>query len=70
MPPHRSQLMRAKAANFWGLSRATLELFLAKIFGTVGQRLQSQKGSNFQNVYHFDRKEQSSGFSVLARSLL
>ena len=52
------------------MSRAKLELFSGQNFGTVGQPVQGQKGSNFQNVDHFDRKEQSSGFSVLARSLL
>ena len=36
----------------------------------MGQPLHGQKGSNFQNVDHFDSKEQSSGFSVLGRSLL
>ena len=36
----------------------------------IQEPLHRQKGSNFENVDHFDRKEQSSGFSVLARSLL
>ena len=45
-------------------------IFSGQYFGTVGQPLQGQKGSNFRNVDHFDRKEQSSGFSVLAQSLL
>ena len=47
--------------EFQGVSRATLDIF---------SLLHGQKGSNFLNVDHFDRIEQSSGFSVLARSLL
>ena len=66
-PPSISAPMRANATNFGGYLGTYYNFFSGKNFGTVGQPLQGQKGSNFKNVYHFDRKEQSSGFSLLAR---
>ena len=55
------------------LPRTTLETFWRFFFVTVGQPLQplqGQIGLNFQYVDTFYRKEQSSGYSRLARELL
>ena len=57
MPPIESAPMRANETNFGGYLGPHYNFFSLQNFGTVGQPLQGQKGSNFKNVYHFDRKE-------------
>ena len=44
MPPSISAPIRANATNFRGLSRATLELFLAKILGPWVNPFKVKKG--------------------------
>ena len=68
MLPPRSQLLlweltQRISGAIWGHIRT----FSGQNFGTVGQPLQGQKGSNFQNVYHFDKKEHSSTRPSLRR---
>ena len=70
MPPSISAPIRAAAMNFGGYLGPLYNFFCQKKNGTVGQSLHGQIGSNFPNVDHFDRKQQFSGFSLLAPSIL
>ena len=53
-PPSISAPVRANATNFGGYLGPIIT-FSGQNFGTVGQPLQGQKGSNFQNVDLYDR---------------
>ena len=66
MPPIDLSSYESCRDEFWGLSRATLELFWPK-FLDRGSTPSRSKRVELPKCCHFDRKEQSSGFSVLAR---
>ena len=68
-PPSISAPMRASATNFGGYLGPYSNFFWPK-FWDRGSTPSRSKRVKFQKFYHFDRKEQSSGLSVLARSLL